>query len=141
MKVEPFLVASTVNIIIAQRLVRKICSECKIAVTINKKELLKDISKKKLASYFNKKKVIIYKGKGCKACHDTGYVGRIGIFEVIEVTEAIRRLIIQKQDSDIIRDQAIKEGMATMLDDGLEKVAQGITTLEEVMRVIKTESI
>ena len=83
----------------------------------------------------------VYKGKGCKICRQTGYVSRVGIFEVLEVTKSIRKLITEKADSDVINQTAITEGMGTMLDDGLQKVAEGLTTLEEVLRVTKVESL
>ena len=79
--------------------------------------------------------VVIYKGKGCKICHFTGYLGRIGIFEVLEITDGIRKLITEKNDSSVIAQAAIEEGMTTMLDDGLDKIIKGITTFEEVLRV------
>jgi type II secretory ATPase GspE/PulE/Tfp pilus assembly ATPase PilB-like protein len=142
MKVEPFLVASTVNVIIGQRLIRKICEMCKTSITINASDLLKNIPQKILAKNFGPKKQIrIYQGKGCQVCHFTGYAGRIGIYEVLEMTPTIRKLIAEKMDSDIIAEAAIKEGMTTMMDDGLEKVLRGETTVEEVLRATKVESI
>lgn len=142
MKVEPFLVASTVNIIIAQRLVRKICDMCRISYDINKTELIKNLPADIIHKHFGEKaEVRLYRGRGCKICHSTGYSGRLGIFEVLEVSKDIRTLITEKNDSDVITKQAIKEGMTTMLDDGLNKVARGVTTIEEVLRVTKVESI
>lgn len=142
MKVEPFLVASTVNIIIAQRLVRKICEMCKTVVSINREDLIKHIPNEIIEKNFGTNAQInVSKGKGCKACHSTGYAGRIGIFEVLNVSNEIRRLITQKNDSDVIEKAAIAEGMTTMLDDGLKKVIAGITTIEEVLRVTKVESV
>ena len=79
----------------------------------------------------------IYKGTGCPVCHNTGYVGRLGVFEVLEVTKDIRAKILAKADSDVIVDQAIKDGMTTMMEDGLDKVVKGLTTFEEVLRVTK----
>ncbi len=138
MDVEPFLIASTVNTIIAQRLVRKICEQCRTSENITQAELLKILSSDNVEKFFGDKKTYrLYQGKGCKVCHNTGYVGRIGIFEVLEVTPKIRELIVSKADSDIIKDQAVKEGMTTMLESGLEKVAVGITTLEEILRATK----
>lgn len=136
MKVEPFLVASTVNIIIAQRLVRKICQFCKEPTLIKSDEPL-------VAKYFKTDKdgqITVYQGKGCKLCHFTGYVGRLGLFEVLEVTKNIRQLITEKRDADVIAGAAVEEGMTTMLEDGLVKISQGQTTMEEVMRVVKTET-
>jgi type II secretory ATPase GspE/PulE/Tfp pilus assembly ATPase PilB-like protein len=142
MKVEPFLVASTVNVIVAQRLVRKICEACKTQITVKRTEIANNLPEEEVNKHFGKKPdVAIYRGKGCKVCHFTGYSGRIGIFEVLEMTENIRKLITEKNDADVIVKEAIKEGMATMLDDGLAKVIQGMTTLEEVLRVTKVESL
>jgi type II secretory ATPase GspE/PulE/Tfp pilus assembly ATPase PilB-like protein len=141
MNVEPFLVASTVNVIIAQRLVRKICEICKNTRNITPEELLKNLPPEIINKYIEKKTTItIYQGAGCKICHMTGYSGRIGVFEVLEITKAIRDLITKRQDADVILQKAIQEGMTTMLDDGLEKVFQGLTTIEEVLRVTKIQS-
>ena len=142
MKVEPFLVASTVNVIIAQRLIRKICDSCKAARTIKRWEIIKDVSSDTITKHFGPSDTLtVYEGKGCKICHATGYSGRIGIFEVIELTEKIKDLITQKADSDEIARQAILDGMTTMLDDGLDKVAQGTTSIREVLRATKVEAM
>jgi type IV pilus assembly protein PilB len=140
MKVEPFLVASTVSIIIAQRLVRHICDQCKQSSTITSEELIKNFPSEVVKRAFGSGKTLnIYKGKGCKLCRGTGYSGRVGIFEVLAVTKTIKKLIVEKAEADIIAREAAKEGMKTMLEDGLEKVARGITTIEEILRVTKSE--
>jgi len=142
MGVEPFLVASTVNVIIAQRLVRKICQMCKVSYKISASELIKNLPKETIAKHFGSSAEIeFFKGQGCKICHSTGYSGRIGIFEVLEVTKDIRTLITEKSDSDVIEQKAIEEGMLTMLEDGLDKTTRGITTIEEVLRVTKVELV
>ncbi len=142
MKVEPFLVSSTVNVIVAQRLIRKICEMCKTSVDIPAAQLLKNLSEEIVVKHFgNKSELRIYKGKGCEICTLTGYVGRIGIFEVLEVSTEIKKLINAKNDSDVILKQALREGMTSMLDDGLAKVAKGLTTIEEVLRVTKIETL
>src|SRR3989338_4508678 len=142
MNVEPFLVASTVNVIIAQRLVRKICEICKGTRTITKEELLNNLPSDVVNKFVGSKtNIIIYQGGGCKICHSTGYSGRIGIFEVLEVTKDIRKLITEKSDSDVIEQKAISEGMVTMLEDGLDKTTRGVTTIEEVLRVTKVELV
>lgn len=144
MKVEPFLVASTVNVVIAQRLVRRICDTCRVSQTITEEELLQHLSKEILDKHYipvgKAKEIRVYHGKGCKACHFTGYQGRIGIYEVLEITKGIRELITSKTDADVIARAAVQEGMTTFLDDGLQKVAKGLTTIEEVLRVTKTEA-
>ncbi|MDP4011263.1 MAG: GspE/PulE family protein [Candidatus Roizmanbacteria bacterium] len=142
MKIEPFLVSSTVNIIIAQRLIRKICDMCKSVVKTTLDELMKNLPSEMVKKHFGiKNNINIYKGSGCPVCHTTGYIGRLGIFEVLEVTKEIRSLILQRADSDVIIAQTNKDGMSTMLDDGLDKVAQGLTTIEEVLRVTKVEGM
>lgn len=142
MNVEPFLVASTVSVIIAQRLVRKICEMCKTSQDITVDQLLQNLPEETIKKHFGvKKDTRVYVGKGCEVCHFTGYSGRIGIFEVLEVDNNIKKLISQKSDSDIIIKQAVADGMATMLDDGLIKVVKGETTIEEVLRVTKIEAL
>lgn len=142
MKVEPFLVASTVNLIMAQRLVRKICDNCKASITVQRSELEANIPQEFISAHFaDKLEIRLYKGAGCKICHNTGYSGRIGVFEVFEVTPSIKKLITAKADSDVLVQQARSEGMATMLDDGLDKAAKGLTTIEEVLRVTKIETV
>jgi len=141
MKVEPFLVASTVNVIIAQRLIRKICDMCKMSYTILRSDLGKNLPPNVITKHFgDKENIPLYKGKGCKICHATGYSGRLGLFEVLEVTKDIKALITAKNDSDIIAKRAVDEGMTTMLNDGINKVAKGTTTLEEVLRVTKVDT-
>lgn len=133
MGVEDFLLASTLNIIVAQRLLRKICSNCTISYdpepTLIKK-LSKDFNRD-----FSKQK--FYKGKGCSQCNNKGYAGRLGIYEVLQVSESVRRKIVEKGTSDEIEKIAVLEGMSTMLQDGLDKVASGLTTIEEVLRVVQ----
>lgn len=141
MGVEPFLVASTVNIIIGQRLIRKTCEMCKTSISLTQSDLNKNFPPEHVAKYFTKKEIRVYQGKGCKVCHMTGYSGRIGIFEVLTVSNEIRRLITEKKDADIILKQAVQDGMTTMLDDGLSKISKGLTTMEEVLRVTKVESV
>lgn len=145
MKVEPFLVASTVNIVIAQRLIRKICENCRISYIITEDELKKNLPEEVIKKHYlttgDKKEIRLYKGQGCKICHFTGYSGRVGLFEVMEITEKIRALIVQKSSADEIRKQSIIDGMHTMLDDGLQKVARGMTTVEEVLRITKVDSL
>lgn len=142
MKVEPFLVSSTVNVIIAQRLVRQICEICKTPVNLAITDIDKHIPANLITKYFGNNPIAqVYKGKGCRSCHQTGYAGRVGVFEVLEVSKNIRKLIIEKNDSDVIAQAAIAEGMTTMLEDGLDKVVKGLTTMEEVMRVTKVETL
>ena len=139
MGIEPFLVASSVNVIVAQRLVRKICEKCRESYEVTKDELRKlNLSEGLVEKFFKGKgKIRVYHGKGCKACVDTGYSGRAGIFEVLEMEDNIRKLIMEKANADQIQAQAIKNGMTTMLEDGINKVLLGVTTIEEVIRVTR----
>ena len=149
MGAEPFLISSTVNVVLAQRLVRRLCPE-------KEKYTLKDTEIKNLKKYCNLdrvldilkkekiikpspgksfKDIVFYRPKPSKDCPD-GYKGRIGIYEVLPVTETIKELIVKGATSDQIQAQAQKEGMVTMVEDGFVKAVQGITTIEEVLRVI-----
>jgi type IV pilus assembly protein PilB len=140
MGIEPFLVASTVNVIIGQRLVRKICEKCKVSKTLTVEEFIKNVGEGMVKQVFgDNKEMRVYEGKGCDVCHESGYNGRIGIFEILNISESIKDLIVAKSDSDAIAERAIKEGMTTMLDDGLGKVKQGITSLEEIIKATKSD--
>lgn len=143
MDVEPFLVASTVNVTIAQRLVRKICMSCRSSYTIDDEERQLIEQQPALKALFtargikNIKTLTLYRGAGCAVCGTTGYVGRSGIFEVMEMNNAIKALILARASSDDILAAARKSGMKTMIEDGIEKVIQGQTTLSEVLRTTK----
>ena len=138
MGIEPYLVASTVNVIIAQRLLRKICTNCRVSQEKTQSDIKKLLPFALPKSFIGtKKSVRVYYGKGCSICHDTGYEGRVGIFEVMEMTDKLRAAIVAKKDATEIERIAVDQGMTTMLIDGLNKVKQGITTIEEVIRVIK----
>lgn len=138
MKIEPFLVASTVNVIIGQRLVRTICNKCKVSQTVKASSIEEQISAELVKKHLGSSEELrLYKGKGCQVCHSTGYSGRVGIFEILSVTPSIQKLINDKADSDVITNKAVAEGMATMLDDGLDKVQRGVTTIEEILRATK----
>lgn len=134
--IEPFLIASTINTIVAQRLVRKICDNCKASSVMSFQDMSKLFSVEIIKKHFDDSKEIrVFAGKGCNVCHKTGYVGRVGIFEVLELSESIKKLVTAKADADVIAKEAIAEGMTTMLDDGLDKIQLGVTTIEEVLRV------
>lgn len=131
MGMEPFLVSSSLIGVLAQRLVRKICLKCKEKYAPTP-EALKDIG------LLNEPRTtVFYKGKGCSECMNTGYKGRIGIFELMLPDEAIRNLIIAKASADEIRKRALVLGMTTLMDDGIDKIKQGVTTAEEVLRVTR----
>ncbi|MDP1743572.1 MAG: type II/IV secretion system protein, partial [Candidatus Amesbacteria bacterium] len=142
MKVEPFLISSTVSIILAQRLVRQICQSCKVELEISREDLEKSFPPEVIKKNWEQKaKYKVYKGTGCKLCRLSGYRGRLGLYEVLEVTKAVRKLINEKADADVIAQMAIKDGMRTILMDGFTKVAAGDTTLEEILRVTKAEYV
>ncbi len=132
---ESFLLSSTVNAIVGQRIVRTICSNCKEAY-VPPAPLVTEMQQV-LGPLFstNEKEVKVYKGKGCDQCGTSGYIGRIGIFEVIPASEKVTKLTLQRADSSTIEKEAIAEGMITMKQDGYLKVLHGVTTIEEVLRV------
>lgn len=145
--VESYLVASTVNLVIAQRLVRKICLQCRYSYEVNLAKVTKDdpelgalkqISEPLIKKYLGDSPAIrVYKGKGCQVCHGTGYTGREGIYEVLVMNEGVRAAIMAKKDASEVNKEAVLGGMVSMIENGLEKVRSGVTTLEEVVRVIK----
>jgi type II secretory ATPase GspE/PulE/Tfp pilus assembly ATPase PilB-like protein len=136
MKVEPFLIASTVNIAIGQRLVRRICQYCKANKKLSAVEISNLTTLLSPQNLEKLKKDGVFYGKGCSKCENSGYAGRIGIHEVLEVTDTIRDAILRRFSAAQIKELAIKEGMTTMFDDGIQKIILGITTLEEVLRVM-----
>lgn len=151
MGVPHYLIASSTNVIIAQRLVRKICPYCiqsykldketikELKKTINIDKILQTLVEKNIIIKQNKKleSLLFYKGKGCNKCNESGYKGRIGIYEALEITPEMSNLIIKQARANEIKEQADKQGMVTMIEDGFIKAKNGITTLEEVVRVTK----
>ena len=134
MGIENFLISSALLGVLAQRLVRVICPDCK--------------AEKPLATalriemeHLGKKDIKVYHGKGCKACSQTGFRGRCGIYELLVIDDKIRELILKKSTAQIIRDQARQKGMTTLREDGWDKVVKGITTVEEILRVTQNDRI
>jgi len=136
MGLEEYLLTSTVNGILAQRLVRKLCPVCKQAYH-PPEELVEDLQ---LRRFVPTGDIVFYKPVGCSLCSDMGYRGRLAIIEFLPMTDPIRKLIMTHAEAGVIQKLAIAEGMSTMYENGLVKVAQGITTLEEVLRVTTAES-
>ena len=130
MGIEPFLVGTAVNLIQAQRLIRRVCSNCKVEVTDVPSQTLLDVGFKPAEVGTFK----LYKGRGCGICNGTGYKGRVGLYEVMEISEGIREVIMMGGTAVEIKRKAIEEGMLTLRLSGLEKIRQGITTIEEVLR-------
>ena len=132
MGVEPFLITSTVRAVIAQRLVRKICQKCKKPYEVQTRELLElDISKK------DAEPVKFYKGEGCSECNGSGYKGRAGLYELLIMDDAIRELIVKRASSATIRNKAREAGMKTLRENGVAKIIEGLTSVEEVLRETK----
>jgi type IV pilus assembly protein PilB len=131
---EPFLLASAITCIVAQRVVRRICPDCKEEYSAPP-EVVADIKKVLGNLYKGGEEIKLYRGKKCPKCNNTGYLGRIGIFEVITATEKISRLTMERAAASEIEKQAVEEGMIKMKQDGYLKVLEGITTIEEVLRV------
>jgi len=129
MGIEPFLISTTLAVVLAQRLVRVICERCKERYA-PPADVLKDIG--------IKEKVSLYKGAGCARCNYTGFSGRIGIFELLIIDDDIRNLIIERASAEDIRKAAKEKGMHELFQDGEDKIRKGLTTPEEVLRVIRT---
>jgi type IV pilus assembly protein PilB len=129
MGIEPFLVASALDCVLAQRLARMLCSNCKQR-TIVPAEVLRDNGYKALVD------LEAYEPNGCRRCAGTGYRGRLGIYEVMTLSSEIRNLTLERRSADEIREVAVREGMRRLRDDGLEKVRQGLTSIAEIARVI-----
>jgi len=134
MGVEPFLLASTLEVIIGQRLVRRICPQCRYSYDVPDEEADKLFPGAEKFFKGNAPKTL-YRGKGCDACGGTGFRGRVGIYELLEVTPEVEELIINCATSADINNYVRKEGMKLMFEDGFEKVLTGLTTVEELMRV------
>jgi len=144
MEAKPYLMSACINTVIAQRLVRKICQECKEGYFLSKEELdivnsepLLADNIKKISGKEDIGKIKFYRGKGCKFCNHSGYESRTAIFEILDVTEEIRELINERVSMDTIRKKAVEQGMTTMICDGITKALMGITTLQEVKRAAK----
>jgi type IV pilus assembly protein PilB len=129
MGIEPFLVASSLNLVCAQRLVRRICKSCAAPHPVPAQALVQAGF-----SVEDAQGVVPKKGKGCPDCRDTGYKGRVGLYEVMEITDELRELILVGASSLELRKRAIEDGMITLRGSGLVKVKDGLTTLEEVVR-------
>ncbi len=150
MGVPTFLIASTTNLVMAQRLVRKICPNCIESYTLTKKQigdLEKRVNLKEIIEHFvhqgialekqSPEELLFFRGKGCTQCNEEGYRGRIGIYEVLEMTPAIAKLVLEKAPAEHLRQAAAGQKMLTMLQDGFIKAKGGITTIEEILRVTK----
>lgn len=134
MGVEPFLLASTLELVISQRLVRRICEHCRYSSLVNLDDIAKNTPAVK--QYFSGKTVTLYRGKGCQSCSDSGYQGRIAVYEFIPITEDLKDLILTHPSTQQLWKVAYTHGARPMFEDGIEKVKNGITTIEELVRVV-----
>ena len=154
MGAEPFLIASTTNVVIAQRLVRRLCAECReeyhmkkaevttLGKTFNLEEIMMSLKKEsqmkeKLANVSDWESIPFFRAKGCDQCGGEGYRGRVGIYEVFEMTSDIRRLVMESATSEMLEKAARDAGMLTMVEDGFLKAILGATSVEEILRVTK----
>lgn len=128
MGIEPFLVTGSLNVVVAQRLLRRICTECKDVEDV-KPEMLVSAGFAPTSA----QKIKVFKGKGCDHCNGTGYKGRVAIYEVMDMTAAVKELILKEASADELKKQAIKDGMKTLRMSALTKVAQGLSTLDEAV--------
>jgi type II secretory ATPase GspE/PulE/Tfp pilus assembly ATPase PilB-like protein len=133
MNVEPFLLASTLNLVIAQRLVRMIHPVCRYSFNVSLDKLRETLPNPE--NYFNARNITLYQGKGCEGCNFTGYHGRTAIFELINTTPMMKELILKNPSTDEVAALAKKQGDHTLFSDGIEKVQMGVTTLAELQRV------
>jgi len=136
MGIEPFLVASSVNCILAQRLARRICEECKDKDVETVKQALLDAG----CSEEEASKAVVYKGRGCRTCSDTGYKGRVALYEVMELTEALKEFVLNGASAMELKREAIRGGMTTLRRSALNKLLEGTTTLSEVLRVSASDN-
>ncbi len=128
MGIEPFLINAAINGVLAQRLVRTICTHCRIKVMPEAEEQV-------ILNRLNIKLTALYKGKGCNECNNTGYKGRTGVFELLVMTSQLRSLIVQNPSSDAIYAQTLHDGMQPLLLDGIQKVKEGVISVQELIRV------
>jgi type IV pilus assembly protein PilB len=129
MDIEPFLVSDSISVIVAQRLIRRLCKKCKVKHNLTPDALM-DIG----FTSAEVQKVKVFKPYGCPECNDTGYKGRIGLFEVMEITDSIKDMILAKSHSKEMKKKAMENGMITLRRSGLAKISEGITSVEEVLR-------
>ena len=133
MHVEPYLIASTVTIAIGQRLVRQLCSFCKIRVALTPAEV--ESLRHSITSPELVPGVVVWKGVGCSECTNVGYTGRIGVHEVLVMTQSLREAVLHRSSASTLRSLAIQDGMVPLLEDGFQKVLSGDTTIEEIIKM------
>jgi general secretion pathway protein E len=129
MGIEPYLLTSSITAILAQRLVRRVCPHCREVYSPSEYE------QKLLREYLGGEDGVVYKGVGCDDCLHTGYMGRVGIFELLTLNSRLRDMVQKKMSSEEIKAEAVKDGMFTLRDDGIKKALEGLTSLSEIIRV------
>ena len=139
MGIEPFLLSSTLELIVAQRLVRRVCESCRVSRKVSPADL--NTMLPNAAKYFPEKALTLFAGKGCNNCSGTGYKGRVGLFELLKVTPEMADLILTSPSSKQIWQLAKSQGCHSLFEDGVEKVKSGLTTLEELLRVVKSTGL
>lgn len=139
MGIEPFILSSTIKVVAAQRLVRQICKNCRYSKMVKKAELQGKLAE--IDDYFKENEVLLYQGKGCAICNNTGFKDRLAIFEFIRISPEMQNLIAQNPSGKQIWELAASEGAISLFEDGIEKVKQGITTLDELLRVCNPPQI
>ena len=130
MGVEPFLVTASVNLVLAQRLARRICEECRTEVAVEE-SVLRDIGVRD----GDIKNMRVFRGSGCRTCNGTGYRGRIALYEVMPFTDRLKEMVLQGCSTAELKTEMIREGVATLRMAGIEKIRQGATTIDEILRV------
>jgi type II secretory ATPase GspE/PulE/Tfp pilus assembly ATPase PilB-like protein len=130
MRIDPYLIASTIEVIIGQRLIRKLCQKCKTQRELSDYEQVFFTEKLPHLSLSN---ATVYEAHGCSECHASGFTGRIGIYEIVVMSDHIRNLLLDRVPGHELRKHIVKDGMSSMLEDGCKKVLAGLTTLEEVL--------
>ncbi|MDP3964771.1 MAG: GspE/PulE family protein [bacterium] len=144
MKIEPFLLTSSLNLVMAQRLVRRLCPHCKEQISLPKQyeeQVIRELSKLPREALPKGIKIdrplTLFQGRGCARCENSGYKGRVSIAEVLEITDSLKKIVLAGSDIDKIKEEFLKQGMHSMVQDGYVKALQGVTTVEEVMKVTK----
>jgi general secretion pathway protein E len=141
MGIEPFLISSSIVGVLAQRLIRTLCKNCAESFEAKDADLnLGEVNRAYLEERYKKKRFVLKKARGCSECRHTGYKGRAAIYELMVVTDEIRNLILTRDDANNIRKVAVKQGMLSLRDSAIDKLVEGVTTLDEVLRLTQLEN-
>ncbi len=135
--IEPFIISSTLELVVAQRLVRKLCESCRYSMTVERDVLQRFLPN--ATRFFPDPSTTLYASRGCKSCHQSGYLGRVAAFELLPISKDLKELILKHPTSEQIWEMARTHGAHSMFEDGIEKVKNGVTTIEELLRVVPAE--